>query len=571
MLTIIRFRWVACQLDTLGKLNTESEVRNALQDLPKDLDETYTRILVNIGESNRPYALRALNWLLVPMETKRLTTDVLAVAVTMPCQGGKFRLEEQLFDPSRLHDIFGCLITVVKGRRGDYFRLAHYTVKEFLLSDRIKLENGPASCFYMDEFSAEILVTRTLLKSLLDLDAVFLEQFRCYDAYSARSYSARNDSDEQDALSRYSAYAVAFWKLYASRILHADYADWIDEDSQNSEVVQDVQRLHEINDLVLELFDRFHDGSAIFCNNCGYEERVVSIEERSDQSDNIKLAYLCKFHLIKSAKVWLTNHPNVMANRGPLRELEYWLYDDSFVATREGEIVTTFETSARQEDGKFLRLFIQEGRVDYSARSHENLCPLGVVLSYRDDPCDTIDLLSRMIQKGADIRPTKVSSTLLEIAILKFRGKLDIIKYLLESGVDVDAIGDMEASWRLYKRLEEPRTYFIDSWSPPKHTSFSTPLGMVVTGGILHQCSPEMAGQLGPLQELLKSYGATLNGAESQETARAPRSLEDIMKTSVKRFPSEDETGRTSLGESSAVDLPDKRRKLVHEIPQGSV
>ncbi|KAI6914759.1 hypothetical protein KC318_g468 [Hortaea werneckii] len=58
------FRWAACQLDTLTQCYTRGKVRRALQVLPKDLDETYARILRTIDEGhNAEEALKILTWL----------------------------------------------------------------------------------------------------------------------------------------------------------------------------------------------------------------------------------------------------------------------------------------------------------------------------------------------------------------------------------------------------------------------------------------------------------------------------------------------------------------------------
>ncbi|OJJ43205.1 hypothetical protein ASPZODRAFT_1172467 [Penicilliopsis zonata CBS 506.65] len=57
------FRWAACQLDTLRTCLTPSAVRKTLQSLPKDLEETYDRILCRITEKSHPLALTASQFL----------------------------------------------------------------------------------------------------------------------------------------------------------------------------------------------------------------------------------------------------------------------------------------------------------------------------------------------------------------------------------------------------------------------------------------------------------------------------------------------------------------------------
>src|SRR6202020_635271 len=60
---ISRFRWVVCQLEELRKCAKLSELRKALKALPKTLDETYERILVNIDEMYREDVRKVLQFL----------------------------------------------------------------------------------------------------------------------------------------------------------------------------------------------------------------------------------------------------------------------------------------------------------------------------------------------------------------------------------------------------------------------------------------------------------------------------------------------------------------------------
>lgn len=55
-----RFRWAACQIDTLSNCLNKAELRLALESLPRSLGETYERILLGINEMQVKYALRLL-------------------------------------------------------------------------------------------------------------------------------------------------------------------------------------------------------------------------------------------------------------------------------------------------------------------------------------------------------------------------------------------------------------------------------------------------------------------------------------------------------------------------------
>lgn len=158
----------ACQLDILQRLSTESAIYQALRNLPKTLDGTYERILLNIPEFNRCYAKRALQWLSFhPSRLRRgrlwLTLAPLAVAVTLPCHHGALRLEDLLLDVSDLQDICTCLTVLpeVNYKNGGWkftppAMLSHYTVKEFLVSDGP--QHSIAAQFRISESSSNILI-----------------------------------------------------------------------------------------------------------------------------------------------------------------------------------------------------------------------------------------------------------------------------------------------------------------------------------------------------------------------------------------------------------------------------
>ena len=86
--TFSRFRWVQCQLDVLKRCATGQELKEALDNLPTELEATYERILDAIDE-RRPegkLARRALAWLVVALEPLRLhqIVDGLSVDLSLP-------------------------------------------------------------------------------------------------------------------------------------------------------------------------------------------------------------------------------------------------------------------------------------------------------------------------------------------------------------------------------------------------------------------------------------------------------------------------------------------------------
>ena len=69
-----RFRWVQCQIETLDRCTSVSEIRKALDSLPEGLEETYRRMLIAIDRhpSDARLVRRALVWLVAALRPMRL-------------------------------------------------------------------------------------------------------------------------------------------------------------------------------------------------------------------------------------------------------------------------------------------------------------------------------------------------------------------------------------------------------------------------------------------------------------------------------------------------------------------
>src|SRR5487761_1737161 len=67
----VRFRWVYCQLDYLGRC-LPGRIRHALDELPATLDETYERVLRDIDKANWALAHRLLQCVAVASRPLRV-------------------------------------------------------------------------------------------------------------------------------------------------------------------------------------------------------------------------------------------------------------------------------------------------------------------------------------------------------------------------------------------------------------------------------------------------------------------------------------------------------------------
>jgi hypothetical protein len=119
-------------------------LRKSLATLPQTLDQTYDRILTAINEEDREYAMRILRWLTVsarPLLVEEIA-DVVALDVA---REPAFDRDEVLEDPLEALSICSSLVTITTNDPGGRWRpaqriiaLAHYSVQEYLVSERIK-------------------------------------------------------------------------------------------------------------------------------------------------------------------------------------------------------------------------------------------------------------------------------------------------------------------------------------------------------------------------------------------------------------------------------------------------
>jgi hypothetical protein len=159
------FRWVSCQLDILAKARSTAAIRRALTELPTGLDETYDRIFSQVQEDDRPLVRRALQWLIACM--RPLTLLELAEAVTIDPHINAFEPDERLIDPNELLDMCGSLVQ--SSSEDQVVSLAHYSVKEYLISSRLAAKESNLSFFAVTESGCSNFVATSLLVYIFHL------------------------------------------------------------------------------------------------------------------------------------------------------------------------------------------------------------------------------------------------------------------------------------------------------------------------------------------------------------------------------------------------------------------
>jgi ankyrin repeat protein len=166
-----RFRWVFCQLEVL-RLCFPANLRHTLEELPKSLDETYKRILNEINNANQVHAYRLLQCLAVALRPLRVEelAEVLAFDLTVggiPKLNTDWHWEDQ---EEAVLSACSSLVSVVIDDGSRIVQYSHFSVKEFLTSDRMASGMEEVSKFHIPVEPSHAILAQACLGVLLCLD-----------------------------------------------------------------------------------------------------------------------------------------------------------------------------------------------------------------------------------------------------------------------------------------------------------------------------------------------------------------------------------------------------------------
>ncbi|KAH9170740.1 hypothetical protein EDB89DRAFT_1887768, partial [Lactarius sanguifluus] len=158
------FRWVFCQLEILRHC-FPSSVLNILEQLPESLDETYERILREISRANRDHAYRLLQCLTVAVRPLRVEELAEILVVDFNASGGPRLNADWRWEDDEEAVLSACssLVTVVMDGDSRVVQFSHFSVKEFLTSNRLASSLGEESRFHIRLESAHTILAQASL------------------------------------------------------------------------------------------------------------------------------------------------------------------------------------------------------------------------------------------------------------------------------------------------------------------------------------------------------------------------------------------------------------------------
>ncbi len=192
LLTIFRFLWVVFQLDSICSEATDEDIANSLQSLPKNLPETFDRVLrklertkaVNPGLCQKIFEL-------VAAAQRPLTLEELREAISVIPGEATWNVKRLVNDMHKTLNSYGSLLVLDEENLTAHF--AHHSVKQHLLSGSMDpgvkqyhvhqseadVNLGEICVTYLnfDCFNTQLTKVETVRKSLVnDIPSAILSQ-----------------------------------------------------------------------------------------------------------------------------------------------------------------------------------------------------------------------------------------------------------------------------------------------------------------------------------------------------------------------------------------------------------
>lgn len=177
-------------------------LRKALISLPKTLDDTYSQALCRIDEEHAEMTFKIFQWLIC--STRPLYIDELAEVVTIDGQSDKhFDPERRFPEPRDILRLCPSLLVSTIGEsyldnnnhfhnssKAQQVKLAHFSVKEYLLSERIR--SSPASRYAVTETHANASIAEDCLTYVLQFDRPYFTIPSIIESSHLRRYAANH-------------------------------------------------------------------------------------------------------------------------------------------------------------------------------------------------------------------------------------------------------------------------------------------------------------------------------------------------------------------------------------------
>jgi len=193
-----RFRWAQCQLDTLELCSSSEEIDEALRSLPKDLPATYERILARVDGKRFKSVWTVL--VSLAFAHKPLTIDEMINILRIDPRAKPPTKNIPIYHKALLASCSSLVLTFSEatrdmdsGKLGSpkaHLRLAHLSVKEYLVSEEIR--QSAVAAFGVSHGLGNRVMAELCLGCLLQNNDVLSFGLQTLDTFPFTTYAAVN-------------------------------------------------------------------------------------------------------------------------------------------------------------------------------------------------------------------------------------------------------------------------------------------------------------------------------------------------------------------------------------------
>lgn len=365
--------------------------------------------------------------------------DTLAEAVVVDVEQLSFKPEYRFLDRNALFEICTCLIMLTADGK---VIIAHYSVKEYLISKRI--QHSPAAAFQISPVAHYVLWLKSSLVYLLDITYDGLcsaKDYKCleYDGEDSEDEKGDEEDEEEYLKDRKQGYHVRERTNFPF-LAWAHHWHWKIRES-GMRFVEELDKVI-INGLVERLLNPngSHYQGWLESTQIHMSQKKVGFFPRwktgPGLEPSLSLAYACYFALLESAKLILDLNPDLDITQEQL-ELDL---ENSFNGSEHDLPSTAVELAIIYPDVEILELLLERG-ADPNGVNAGGDCRLLYALEVSGR--ESIDLVQVLLKAGADPNPRGVALTPLQAATMSHDAVA--VGQLLEAGAHVNAVGDDEA------------------------------------------------------------------------------------------------------------------------------
>lgn len=432
-----------CQFENLQNLSSEDAVRRALEDLPSGLDSTYDRMLLSIDANFQPQVIASLKWLAFSISP--LSIGQLAEIFALPSTSDDgFDKMSRLFSPMDVLKYFPGLI-VTEGspvNSASRVRLAHFSIKEYLTSDRIL--QSRSSVFAFTEADAHVHIGRLCLVYHLHISSTI-------ETWSAYEYSKVYHDKSLAEYARYN------WAEHIELIPQASWPPEISRDavcSLSTGSKSLFQMAKSIRKPYLYTAMRgFHQLTEMLISSSvgvGKYLTQVDFDEGLHQATNYQRKSIIKLFLDKGAQ--MHDCLKLAARKGDVEIVRLLLDHRTETNTLACKMEPALRAALWKGHLDVLKLLVSRGAdvnspfgmAAYMYMQHPEYTPFRKCRWINSSDLDIVDCLRFLFDNGAGVNMEDNASLAVSLYVAIYIGAINASQLLLDRGADVNELAGTE-------------------------------------------------------------------------------------------------------------------------------